>query len=90
MIDCLLWEPSHGITSFTPSTVHLKALRKLELDESSTPFAHTNIIECPSLTTFTISNYENFPWGLPSWIPAGISELNVRGATSSSSAVFTF
>ncbi|KDQ27976.1 hypothetical protein PLEOSDRAFT_158153 [Pleurotus ostreatus PC15] len=78
MIDCLLWEPSRRIMSFVPPVVHLKALRRLELDESITPFAHTNTIECPDLATFTISHYQDHPWELPPWIPASISDLNLR------------
>lgn len=89
MIDSLLWELSHKTMSFVPPAVHLQALRRLELDESTTPFAHTTTIECPGLDTFTISHYQSDPWGLPSWIPANISELNFRGATSSSSLVLT-
>ncbi|KAF9495326.1 hypothetical protein BDN71DRAFT_1495979 [Pleurotus eryngii] len=68
MIDCLLWEPSRRIMSFVPPV-------------SWANQSHTNTIECPDLATFTISHYQAHPWELPPWIPASISDLNLRVRT---------
>lgn len=58
--------------------VRLEALRKLELLEGLDPLPHLINIECPSLESLTVELDGGDGCKIPSWIPAGIHELNLR------------
>lgn len=59
--------------------VRLEALRKLELLEGLDPLPQMINIVCPSLESLTVELDGGDGWKIPSWIPAGIHELNLRG-----------
>ncbi|KDQ32139.1 hypothetical protein PLEOSDRAFT_1100655 [Pleurotus ostreatus PC15] len=74
--------------------VSLKALRKLELfdlSRSATPFGRSIFLDCPNLETFTVLQElsDGGPWGLPSWIPARITTLNLHATTAATLPQFT-
>ncbi|KAF7416254.1 hypothetical protein PC9H_002519 [Pleurotus ostreatus] len=59
------------------STVCLESLRILRLFEwiGSAPLPTTELLQCPNLERLEITRTHAGPWDIPSWIPAGLSEL---------------
>lgn len=64
--------------------VRLESLRSLRLFEwiGNAPLPPTDLIECPNLERLEITRTHAGPWDIPSWIPVGLSELVVRGASN--------
>lgn len=61
------------------STVRLEALRKLDLEEDLPRLHETNRIECPNLESLTMTRNNHGPWVIPSWIPASLRALVLKG-----------
>ncbi len=62
-------------------TVCLDSLQILRLFEwiGSAPLPQTALVECPNLERLEITRTHSGPWEIPSWIPAGLSELVLQG-----------
>lgn len=70
-----------GTSRVPPVQIHLGSLRRLQLFEwiGNAPVPPTNLIECPNLERLEITRTHAGPWDIPSWIPAGLSELILHG-----------